>query len=803
MPRAKKTPELFEQNLLKSSVDGIFAFDTDLRYTAWNPAMEGFTGLRHAAVIDKHILAVFPHFEKTGEATHYRQALAGTSSILTDWPFAVPTKKKQGFSETYFSPLKDDTGAIIGGLGIIRDISEYKLAKEAGLKAEQQFRTLVHTSTDIICVISPAGHFLLLNPAWEKITGWSTAESLGMHFLDFVHPEDQSLATQSFASFKEGKFLDPVRARLKCKDGQYRILEATASPLIEDGVITSLLAVVRDVTSREQNEKKLRTWARIFESIDIGIKISNLDGTVVEAVNPGYIRMHGYTSTEELLNLPAIRHYSPAVQQELKKHNAILKKQGYSAYESEHVKKDGTVFPVSVEVTLIKDDAGKPQYRAVIVRDITARRILESQLHDYTKSLESKVAERTRALVDRLSKEAREKAKDEALLSSIGEGVIATDAEMKIVFINKQTELLLGWREGEMLGKKVFDVLQVHDKNHKPIRSERRPIAMAMATGKKIATSDYSYVRKNGTELPVVLTTSAVVLDNTIFGAVTVFRDITKEKEVDRVKSEFVSLASHQLRTPLATINWYAETLLSGKVPSVSERQKKYLHQIYDASRRMVKLVHDLLNVSRLELGTFKLDPGPLRLPELIQEVIEEAKLSAKSQKITLAVHFKEKLPTLMIDRQLIQIVFQNLLMNAIKYTPSGGSVTIEASYYPEGYETKHTPHDLPEGPVVICAITDTGYGIPREAREKVFTKFFRADNVKDRGQDGTGLGLYIVKSLIALLKGSVWFVSPGHPLFRARQRQGTTFYVAIPVPKRRGLWGWNIKKIIKDTEED
>ena len=264
---------------------------------------------------------------------------------------------------------------------------------------------------------------------------------------------------------------------------------------------------------------------------------------------------------------------------------------------------------------------------------------------------------------------------------------------------------------------------------------------------------------------------SPIILNNEVIGAVEVFRDVTNEREIDKAKSEFVSLASHQLRTPLSTINWYAEILLEGDAGTLTEDQKKYLQEIYTGNQRMVALVNALLNVSRIELGTFTVQPTDTDMKKLIQDVASEQEPQIKERNINFSCKLSDTIPHMQVDAELMWMVFQNLLSNAIKYTPPGGSVTFSMS-------TKD-PGDKLDGKAIkeksLCvSVEDTGYGIPESQKDKIFTKLFRADNVKEKDAEGTGLGLYIVRSIVEHSGGEIWFES--------KQDEGTTFYVLLPM---------------------
>ena len=227
------------------------------------------------------------------------------------------------------------------------------------------------------------------------------------------------------------------------------------------------------------------------------------------------------------------------------------------------------------------------------------------------------------------------------------------------------------------------------------------------------------------------------------------------------MKTEFVSLASHQLRTPLSTVNWYAEMLLAGDVGTLNKKQKKYLEEVYSSNQRMVELVNALLNVSSLELGTFVIDPEPMDICRLAKDVIKEQKPQIDSKKIKFTFYCGKGASRICADPKLNRMIIQNLLSNSIKYTPEGGNIRLVIL--------------RTDNKNIQIKISDTGYGIPKKQHDKIFTKLFRADNVINKDTDGTGLGLYIVKSIVEKTGGKIWFESP-------EENRGTIFYVALPI---------------------
>lgn len=400
---------------------------------------------------------------------------------------------------------------------------------------------------------------------------------------------------------------------------------------------------------------------------------------------------------------------------------------------------------------------------------------LEDQVHEKTKNLDDKVTdlEKTqRAMTNVLEDIEAEKERAKAMLASIGDGLIVLDKDERILLVNKSFEALLGWKESEVRGKKLTQVVPMLDASGTLVSEESRLITKTLKEKKKETTQDRSvqYRRKDGSHFPVAITVSPILSDEQVAGAVEVFRDITKETEVDKAKTEFVSLASHQLRTPLTSINWYTEILLGGDAGEVNEEQKRYLHEIYDGGKRMVELVNALLNVSRIELGTFIVEPKATDVVALLASVVDEQKTAIEQRHISVSVDTREWSTLYNADPKLLRMIFQNLLSNAVKYTPPGGSIQITVAGKVKGqtYGTVTLAEDS------FCfSITDSGYGIPANQKDKIFTKLFRADNVRTMDTDGTGLGLYIVKSIVDHSGGHIWFVSEEH--------KGTTFFFILP----------------------
>lgn len=349
-------------------------------------------------------------------------------------------------------------------------------------------------------------------------------------------------------------------------------------------------------------------------------------------------------------------------------------------------------------------------------------------------------------------------AQADALFSSIGDGAIATDEFGRVTKINHVALDILGIEEKEVMGKWFPRIFKAFHEDGTSISLIDRPITRAFLTGKPISER-MLYQLKDGSLLPVYCSVAPLVLGGRPIGAVELFRDITTEYEIDRMKSDFISLASHQLRTPLSAIKTYSHMLLDGFMGTVSPEQRKALRTIVGASNRMNELISTLLNVSRIESGNMIVSPKKINLGHLTEEVFKELALLAETKHIT--IQYKPPTSPLIIkaDNLIVKEVLINLVSNAIKYTPDGGQVTVKLK---KNIKT------------VLVSVTDNGMGIPKSAQGQIFSKFYRAQNVVRQETSGTGLGLYLVKGLVETLGGKIWFDSVEH--------QGSSFFVRLPI---------------------
>ncbi len=348
-----------------------------------------------------------------------------------------------------------------------------------------------------------------------------------------------------------------------------------------------------------------------------------------------------------------------------------------------------------------------------------------------------------------------EKQKAELIIDSMADGVIVTDSRHNIVLLNPAAEKLFDIDSKNVIGRSIVNMLKKF--RIESLFEDFPDISDRMLPVRKSNIRIREFEIQNPAK-KIIKTTIAPLKDegNMIIGTVAVFVDITKMRELDRMKTEFVSTVSHELRTPLTSIKGYAALLGDSRLGKLNEKQKKSAEIISKESDRLAGLINDILDLSRLEAGKAK---TTFVMTDL-RECLEESRMLnlAKARNISVNIIMPENLPKMLLDRAKIIQVFTNLLSNAIKFTKPGGKIVIKATNRRDE---------------VLVDISDTGIGIPKKEIPKLFNKFYQVESHLTRNQSGTGLGLPIVKEIIGLHHGLV--------SVKSRVHKGTTISFSLP----------------------
>lgn len=366
-------------------------------------------------------------------------------------------------------------------------------------------------------------------------------------------------------------------------------------------------------------------------------------------------------------------------------------------------------------------------------------------------------ADRLGELVRSQQVEAR---KSRAMLEAIADGVMVTDDSHKIVLFNDAAERVLGLQRDRVLERPAGEFIGLFGKAGRAWLDSLRRWQEKPA---EITGGEYFAERitlESGRVLSVHL--APISSGEEFIGSVAVFRDITRDVEVDRLKSEFVATVSHELRTPMTAIKGYVEILLMGATGPLTDPQRNFLQVVHENSNRLESLVADLLDVSRIEAGQTKLNLDIVELPEILEKAARDLRerCEKENKQLEIALEIDPNLRAIQADRTRLIEILENLVENAFLYTPAGGRIALSATAQPDGVEID---------------VADTGIGITPQERPRLFERFFRGENPMVMATAGTGLGLAITRRLVEMHGGTIRAESEGVP------GKGCIFHVRLP----------------------
>ena len=346
-----------------------------------------------------------------------------------------------------------------------------------------------------------------------------------------------------------------------------------------------------------------------------------------------------------------------------------------------------------------------------------------------------------------------ERNKIQTIIANLADGLLVFDTTGRLDVINPHAEKMFGIKAADALGLTKEDLV-------------RFP---TMLPSLKILNEQEDVFRREVAvqeDFVAELTKIQIRFGKMPMGIMVILHDITREKEIERLKTEFVSLTAHQLRTPLSAIKWMLRSLADGDTGELNVKQKEMLEKTYRSNERIIGLINDLLNVTRIEEGRYLYQPVLSHITDIVNNLVKDYSDAIKRKNISLKVKKpRQKLPRVLVDVEKITLAIQNLLDNAIKYTPSGGRIVISIA--------------LAASKTITITVEDTGMGIPKAQQARVFDKFFRATNAQTVDTEGSGLGLYLVKNIVEAHGGKVSFSS--------NEKKGTTFTITLPTREEVG----------------
>lgn len=420
------------------------------------------------------------------------------------------------------------------------------------------------------------------------------------------------------------------------------------------------------------------------------------------------------------------------------------------------VTKDNRKVSVSVSFAAKRDNRGELMGYFVGVTDITLLKDLQTRTEEKIK-VRTKDLENSRTALLNMLEDAevakqqieKEKNRSQVIFSNFIDGLLIFNPKGELEFLNPQAEYFLKIKQTTLIGRTTKQLVEL---------PEMRDLAKMLADRKKDIFRKELPFEKG--ELVVEVTTQTLNPGEEDASTLVILHDISREKVIERLKSQFVSVAAHQLRTPLSIIKWSLSMILEEEMGPLNSEQKEMLSRANQTNERMIRLINDLLNVARIEEGRFMYRPTIIDLGEFVESIVISLKPLAQKKKIKLGLKIsKTKAPKVIrADIEKLNLAIKNIIENAIFYTDSGGSVEVSLSRKKDEVE---------------LSVKDNGIGIPKDQLDRVFAKFFRADNAVRKETEGTGLGLFIAKNVVEAHRGKISFV--------LEEKKGTTFTISLP----------------------
>jgi PAS domain S-box-containing protein len=652
-------------------------------------------------------------------------------------------RKKNGSVVCIFDSVRNvmnSQGELQFVQGVLYDITDRKKGEEALKESEKKYRSLIESMNDGLGVLDVKGKIIFVNPRITEMIGYSKKELIGRSILSFMDEKNKAIVMKHMAERMKGESVDvsPYELEWTRKDGS-KIIALISSQGIHDdkGKLTGFSAVITDISERK---KATQDFERLFNVSGAMITITDLTTGKNRRVSPGICMATGY-SEKEMTTKPFANFIHPEDRE-----RAIR-----TARDVLRTGEESTEFEARL---LCKD--GSIKWFVIKSRYIMEEKIAFSIAHDITKRKEAEL-EREQAL--EATKQERDKIS--IIIQSMGDGLFVIDKEGKIVLFNSAAVKMSGYNTKKAIGIHYTKVIKFLFEKDKTRANEF--IELTLQTGELHPVTNHAIlVNSSGDEIPVANSAAPLMgPEGEVLGCVVIFRDVAIEREIDHMKTEFVSVATHQLHTPLTGIKWFLELLLGGRAGSLLKRQREYLVNVHESNERMIKLINDLLNVSRIESGEhLASNKESTNIIKLFNQIITENIALAKKNHVTInRCKDAPKSVTLPVDENKLRLVINNLLNNAIKYSVRGGQVLIGCD------ESKNRE--------VTFWIKDKGVGIPKRQQGRIFEKFFRADNIITKVTEGTGLGLYIARSIVQAHGGRLWFES--------KEGKGSTFFFTIP----------------------
>ncbi|MBI4056393.1 MAG: PAS domain S-box protein [Elusimicrobia bacterium] len=660
------------------------------------------------------------------------------------------------------------------------------------VQARTQRNRFFSLSLDMMGIIGFDGFLKEINSAWEKTLGFSRQDLLGRPFLNHIHPQDRDKTATYWQKLLTGTS-DPIsfESRCLCRDGSPRWFLWSMTSSVKEQVCYTVVhditerkwaeevmlktneklelrvqertaellktnsTLLEEILERKKAEEELKKWAHIFQHAEWGVWVGSADGKTLEMINPTFARIHGYT-VKELLGKPILDIFAPECREEAATAIRLSHQEGHYIFESKNIRKDGSVFPVQMDVTTVKDEKGRVLYHVAHVQDITLR-----------KQAEKIIIESEKRFVQ--------------LIESLPVAVFVVDADGKPYYANRASLALLGKGINPKVGleglSQIYQSYVAGTDQLYPV--DRTPIARALR-GETCVVDDVEI--HQGDKNILLEVAASPILDSTgnIQYAVMAFKDITERKlaeeeralrlaesaraeELARSNTEleqFAYIAAHDLQEPLRMISAYTQLLAKRYTGKLDKDADEFISYASGGAKRMSLLLRGLLAYARIGTQNKKLESTDCSV--VLEQTLANLKIAIEKSNVRVT---HDPLPMVMADSLQLAQLFQNLISNAIKFSGKDPRIHISA----ERTGTHWT-----------FSVKDNGIGMEVQYTDRIFSIFQRLHTEDE--YPGIGIGLAVCKKIVERHHGKIWVESePG---------KGSTFFFTLPTlrekPRRR-----------------
>ncbi|MCX9009720.1 MAG: PAS domain S-box protein [Candidatus Methanoperedens sp.] len=739
--------EKYLRTVIESSLDGIAVMDEQGRFEFGNDSFFRIIGWQKEEMIGASLEKIVPGEAKESAHERWTDIKDGNERYNE-----IKIKTRNGeIKYLHISYSQTDIRGEKKIVCIVKDATENKSLELALKESEARYRDLFENANDSLYVYDGSGYFKEVNNTALQLLGCTKDEIIGTHISGWITPESLMTTQENLKKQADGELLEePMVLEVICKNGEHRWMEIKRRIIKHGNKVKEVHGIGRDTTEKRRLEQELieseTKYRDLFENADDPMYTIDAGGYFKTINNAGQRILGG--SRDEIIGSHISRWLTP---ESYKASQEILEKQ-VMGVQSEQ--------PILVEVICMNGEHRWGEIRTRVIRDKDRITGIHGIARDIT--------EKKRLEAELIESEARYR----DLFEKAEDPMYTIDAGGYFLSINNAGLRLFGCTKEELIGTHISRWITPES-----LKSGNENFSK-LASGERIESPPvYEIICKNGEHRWVETRVRTIKNGDKITGVHGIARDITEKMrleqqlkeyheklkrsyeeliEADRLRTEFVSNITHELLTPLTSIRGFTELLYDETTGKISSEQKKNLEIILRNSDRLIQLIKDLLDISRLEKNKFGLQFGQVSVEDVLLKSAQDVQPQAKYKEIAI-VQDIEPLPRVWGDEgRLIQVI-TNLLSNAIKFTPQEGTITIAAR------ENKSE---------IKISITDTGIGIPADRLSRIFDRFYQIDGSSSRKYGGMGLGLSICKSIVESHYGTIWAESDG---------SGSTFHVVLP----------------------